>query len=183
MCPCYLLEIQLGSFIVFVFKFRCSSNFADFVNLFLRMWSVNKVLKVKIIFKKKMSSVKCHYWPHSSIPSPPKSNIRSCHAFTHAPKGFLCLLLGLNCATISNHFHLPQAHTILSPSYLSQQVAWAPRLTNTEVFGHKLYATFSLSFYFLSLVKKSSFFLPRGIESRCFAQSCSSFSPTYKTDQ
>lgn len=114
---------------------------------------------------------------------PPKSNIRSCHAFTHAPKGFLCLLLGLNCATISNHFHLPQAHTILSPSYLSQQVAWAPRLTNTEVFGHKLYATFSLSFYFLSLVKKSSFFLPRGIESRCFAQSCSSFSPTYKTDQ
>lgn len=52
-CPCYLFEIQLGSFIVFVFKFRCSSNFADFVNLFLRMWSVNKVLKVKIIFLKK----------------------------------------------------------------------------------------------------------------------------------
>lgn len=100
---------------------------------------------------------------------PPESNIRSCHAFTHAPKCFLCFLLGLNCATISNHFHLPQDHTILPPSYPSQQVAWAPRLTNTEVFGHKLYTTFSLSFYLLSLVKKSSFFLPRGIESRRFA--------------
>lgn len=55
-CPCYLFEIQLGSFVVFVFKFGCSSNFADFVNLFLRMWYVNTVLKVKIIYKKDVLS-------------------------------------------------------------------------------------------------------------------------------
>ena len=51
-CPCHLFEIQMGSFIVFVFKFGCSSNLTDFINLFLRMWYVNKALKVKIILKR-----------------------------------------------------------------------------------------------------------------------------------
>lgn len=69
MCPCYLFEILLGSLTVFVFRFGCSLIIADFINLFLSMWFINKFPKIKSIQKNYvLRRVTAHLSPAHSLP-------------------------------------------------------------------------------------------------------------------